>query len=198
MDYVTKEQADQMIATEGSSAAATQGDSAAVETAQINLQWTTITAPITGRTGQLLVKQGNLLRAGSQQPLVLINQIRPILVHFPVPATSLPAIQLYAAKGGGVLPVTVVPGMPPSATAQPTLSGPTPAYTTEPSDDEQGESVGAAGDDPASASTPSGAPVGSSPTGDRAVGSCQRLQPGRWERRGDRRSTRSGRIPGDR
>ena len=67
MDYVTKEQADQMIATEGSSAAATKADSAAVEQARINLQWTTITAPIGGRTGQLLVKQGNLLRSGTHK-----------------------------------------------------------------------------------------------------------------------------------
>lgn len=175
MDYATKEQADQMVATEGTSAAAMKADSAAIEEARINLGWTTITAPISGRTGQLIVKLGALLRAGTQQPLVLINQIRPILVHFPVPATSLPAVQLYASKSGGVLPVTVVPGMPPSATAQPTLSGPTPAYTTEPNDDAQGESVGgASGDDPASGSTPSGAPVGSSPSGRSGHGGASR------------------------
>lgn len=160
-DYVTKEQVDQMVATEGQDAAMTKADSAAIEQARINLQWTTITAPISGRTGQLMVKQGNLLRAGMAQPLVLINQIRPILVHFPIPATSLPAIQLYASKAGGKLPVTVVPGMPPSATAQPTLNGPTPAYTTQPSDDEQGESVGTSAGDPAGGSIGgSGAPGG--------------------------------------
>jgi multidrug efflux pump subunit AcrA (membrane-fusion protein) len=169
-DYATKEQADQMVATEGSTAAATKADSAAIEQARINLQWTTITAPIGGRTGQLLVKQGNLVRAGTQQPLVLINQIQPILVHFAVPATTLPAIQQYAAKSNGALPVTVVPGLPPSATAQPTLNGPTPAYTTEQqSDDQQGQSVGV-GDDPApgpgaggsAGGPPSGPPIGTS------------------------------------
>ncbi len=175
-DYATKEQADQMIATEGSSAAATQADSAALEQARINLRWTTITAPISGRTGQLLVKKGNLVRSGTQQPLVLINQIQPILVHFAVPATTLPAIQQYAAKSSGALPVTVVPGLPPSATAQPTLNGPTPAYTTEPSDDQQGQSVGV-GDDPATSpgannsagGPPSGPPIGTS-TGNGAGG----------------------------
>ncbi len=168
-DYATKETLDQMIAAEGSSAAATQADSAALEQARINLQWTTITAPIGGRTGQLLVKKGNLVRSGTAQPLVLINQIQPILVHFAVPATTLPAIQQYAAKSNGALPVTVVPGLPPSATAQPTLNGPTPAYTTESSDDQQGQSVGA-GDDPAPGSAangsaggpPSGPPIGTS------------------------------------
>jgi multidrug efflux pump subunit AcrA (membrane-fusion protein) len=166
-DYATKEQADQMVATEGSSAAAAKADSAAVEQAQINLRWTTITAPISGRTGQVLVKKGNLVRSGTQQPLVVINQIQPILVHFAVPATTLPAIQQYAAKSTGPLPVTVQPGLPPSATAQPTLNGPTPAYTTEPSDDQQSQSVGV-GDDPATGSgangsgPPSGPPVGTS------------------------------------
>ncbi len=163
-DYATKEQADQMVATEGSSAAATKADSAAVEQARINLQWTTITAPISGRTGQLLVKKGNLVRSGTQQALVVINQIQPILVHFAVPATTLPAIQQYAAKSPGPLAVTVVPGLPPSATAQPTLNGPTPAYTTEPSDDQQSQSVGV-GDDPPTGSAANGSGAGGPPSG---------------------------------
>jgi multidrug efflux pump subunit AcrA (membrane-fusion protein) len=141
-DYATKEQYDQEVATAGSTAATVKADSAAVEQARVNLDWTTIRAPISGIAGQLLVKRGNLLRAGAAQPLVLINQIRPILVHFALPATSLPAIQQYASKGQ--LTVSVIPGMPPSATAQPTSNGPTPAYTTDappPTDDPQGQSV---------------------------------------------------------
>ena len=133
--YVTQETVDQMVATEGSVRATVKADSAALETARINLEWTTIRAPISGIAGQLLVKKGNLLRSGATQELVLIDQVKPILVHFALPATSLPAVQQYAAAGP--LAVTVVPGMPPSATAQPVLNGPTPAYTTEPTDDDQ-------------------------------------------------------------
>jgi multidrug efflux pump subunit AcrA (membrane-fusion protein) len=139
-DYVTKEQYDQEVANAGAAGAAVKADSASVEQARINLNWTTIRAPISGIAGQLLVKRGNLLRAGASQPLVLINQIRPILVHFALPATTLPAIQQYASKGQ--LTVSVIPGMPPGATAQGTPNGPTPAYTTDPTtDDQPGQSV---------------------------------------------------------
>jgi len=50
-DYAAQEEADQYIAHAGSSAAVTKADSAVLEHAQIDLQWTTIAAPISGRTG---------------------------------------------------------------------------------------------------------------------------------------------------
>ncbi|MBK5188389.1 MAG: efflux RND transporter periplasmic adaptor subunit, partial [Gemmatimonadaceae bacterium] len=92
-DYVTQEQADQQKATAGSSAATVQADEAAVENAKFNLDNTRIRAPIAGRTGALLVREGNVVHAGGTTPLVVINQISPILVRFPVPATDLPLIQ---------------------------------------------------------------------------------------------------------
>ena len=63
---------------------------AAVEAARLQLQYSTIRAPISGRTGSLLVREGNLVRANDAQPLVVINQIRPILVRFSVPRRSSP------------------------------------------------------------------------------------------------------------
>src|SRR5437762_1317995 len=75
-DYVTKAQADQAQATAASLAATLQADSATVDNARLNLAYTTIRAPISGRTGRLLVRQGNLVRQGSG-PLVVINQLRP-------------------------------------------------------------------------------------------------------------------------
>ena len=107
-DYVTQEQADQQRATAGASAATVQADQAAVENARFSLENTKVRAPIAGRTGGLLVREGNVVRAGSATPLVVINQISPILVRFPVPATDLPLIQKYG--GSGKLPVTAVPG----------------------------------------------------------------------------------------
>lgn len=65
---------------------------AAVEAARLNLQYATIRAPISGRAGDLLVRQGNLVQENGD-PLVVINQIAPILVSFTVPATNLPLIQ---------------------------------------------------------------------------------------------------------
>jgi membrane fusion protein, multidrug efflux system len=107
-DYVTQEQADQQRATAGASAATVQADEAAVENAKFNLDNTKIRAPIAGRTGGLLVREGNVVHAGGTTPLVVINQISPITVRFPVPSTDLPLIQKYG--GSGKLPVTAMPG----------------------------------------------------------------------------------------
>jgi multidrug efflux system membrane fusion protein len=120
-DYVTQEQADQQKATAGSSAATVQADEAQVENAKFNLDNTKIRAPIAGRTGGLLVREGNVVHAGGTTPLVVINQISPILVRFPVPSTDLPLIQKYG--GSGQLPVSAVPGGA-RQTAQDTTGGP--------------------------------------------------------------------------
>ena len=114
---VTQEQVDQMRATAGSTRAIIEADSANLATAKFNLDNTTVRAPISGRTGGLLVRPGNLARANGGTPLVIINQVRPILVRFSVPGTQLPMILTYGAKGG--LPVRAAPtsATPPSAPA---------------------------------------------------------------------------------
>ncbi len=98
-DYVTRSQADQAAATAQAQAAVVKADSAAAEAARLNLAYTVIRAPISGRTGSLLVRQGNLVRANAATPLVVINQIRPILVRFSVPGRVLPLVQRYGADG---------------------------------------------------------------------------------------------------
>src|SRR5262249_15605754 len=60
-----------------------------------------------GRTGNVLVKRGNLIRSGAGTPLVVINQVRPIYVRFSIPSSELPLVQQYGANGG--LPVAAVP-----------------------------------------------------------------------------------------
>ena len=88
--------------------ATVRADQAAVATAKFNLDNTVIRAPISGKTGSLLVQRGNLVRSGSGTPLVVINQVRPILVRFAIPSSQLSLVLQYGAKGG--LPVTAVPG----------------------------------------------------------------------------------------
>src|SRR3989441_10411692 len=83
------------ISTAEALTAALRADSAAVANAQLNLEWATIRAPIAGRTGRLLVREGDLVRANAAEPLGVINQIRPILGRFPVPERSLPDIQRH-------------------------------------------------------------------------------------------------------
>lgn len=105
-DYVTREQADQQRATAASSAATVAADQAAVAAAKFNLDNTTIRAPISGRTGALLVREGNLVHASGNTPLVVINQISPILVRFAIPSTQLPLLQKYGTVGGLVVSAT--------------------------------------------------------------------------------------------
>jgi multidrug efflux system membrane fusion protein len=57
---------------------------ASLQRARLDLENTTVRAPISGRTGQLLYKAGSLVRASADQ-LVTINELRPVLVRFPVP-----------------------------------------------------------------------------------------------------------------
>ena len=67
--------------------------SAAIEEAQLNLEYTMIRAPIAGRTGAWLVDPGNYVQASAGTPLVSITQIKPIYVSFTLPATELDAIR---------------------------------------------------------------------------------------------------------
>ena len=94
-DYVTRSQADQAAATAASSLATVATDRAAVEHAQLDVSNSTIRAPISGRTGGVLVRQGNLVKANASTPMVVINQIQPILVRFSIPQSELPDIQRY-------------------------------------------------------------------------------------------------------
>ena len=78
-------------------AATMLADEAAVETARLQLEYCLIRAPISGRTGNLLVHAGNVVKADDID-LVTINQIRPILVRFALPQQELAAIQAQMAQ----------------------------------------------------------------------------------------------------
>src|SRR5437870_5771112 len=95
-DYVTKSDYEAKRAAAEALQAAVRADSAAVANAQLNVEWAAIRAPIAGRTGRLLVREGNLVRANAADPLVVINLIRPILVRFAVPQQYLGDIQRYS------------------------------------------------------------------------------------------------------
>jgi multidrug efflux system membrane fusion protein len=106
-EYVTDEQYQQLKTTADGLSASLKADSAALDNARLNLEYTTIRAPLSGRTGSLLIKEGNLVRAPGSGPLVMLNQTRPIQVRFAVPANFLPEIRRRQANN---LRVQVVPG----------------------------------------------------------------------------------------
>lgn len=96
--YVTDEDYQARQAAADALTATVRADSAALTVARLNLSYATIRAPITGRTGGLLLHEGNQVPANQATPLVTINQLRPILVRFAVPATDLPEVQRHAGK----------------------------------------------------------------------------------------------------
>jgi len=79
-------------------------DSASIDSAKIQLQHAKITAPVSGRTGALLVHPGSLVRNTDPAALVVINQIAPAYVSFAVPARLLPRL-----RGNRRLPVEASP-----------------------------------------------------------------------------------------
>jgi len=74
-------------------------DSAALDNARLQLQRTRIEAPVSGRTGALLVNRGAIIRANDTTPLVVINQMSPVFVSFAVPARLLPQLREASLKG---------------------------------------------------------------------------------------------------
>jgi len=92
---IAAEQFESLQATAQGLEATVKSDSANLDNARLNLEYTSIRAPISGRTGSLLIKEGNVVRAQGSGPLVTLNQTRPILVRFAVPAPHLPVIRRY-------------------------------------------------------------------------------------------------------
>ncbi len=109
---ISKDQAEQLRASADASAQAVNADQAAIasaqaaigassataENAKVQLGFTSLYSPINGRTGNLTVKQGNVVTANNMD-LMTINQVEPIYVTFSVPESQLPAIKKYMAMG---------------------------------------------------------------------------------------------------
>ncbi|VTR94257.1 rnd transporter : Efflux transporter, RND family, MFP subunit OS=Desulfobacca acetoxidans (strain ATCC 700848 / DSM 11109 / ASRB2) GN=Desac_1403 PE=4 SV=1: HlyD [Gemmata massiliana] len=101
-------EADSTRATVEADRAAVEADRAAVKLAKLQLEYTTITAPIDGRTGALHVTAGNRISAADANPLVVINQLSPIDVQFAVPERALPTV-MAAFEGRGRLRAEATP-----------------------------------------------------------------------------------------
>lgn len=96
---VSREQLDQMRTNAHALRAALDLGRAQVEQARLQLGHATIASPIAGRAGNVLLHEGNLVKANDDRVLVVINQIAPIYVSFAVPERHLTEIQRQAALG---------------------------------------------------------------------------------------------------
>jgi membrane fusion protein, multidrug efflux system len=117
---ISKEQSEQMRTNADAISQAVSADQAAIESAKaemvatqatienykLQLAYTEIRSPIDGRTGNLMVKQGNVVNANTVD-LMTINQVEPIYVTFSVPESQLRDVKRYMAVGK--LPVIVSP-----------------------------------------------------------------------------------------
>jgi multidrug efflux system membrane fusion protein len=98
--YVSQEQYDQAAANAAALEATVRADEAAVEDAQIQLNYCSIRSPITGCAGEIYVDRGNVVKANdADYPLAVIKQIRPVYVGFSVPERYLPDVRKYLAAG---------------------------------------------------------------------------------------------------
>lgn len=92
-------------------------DRASVENAKLNLAYTRIAAPMSGRTGALGVHEGDLIRANDATPLVIINQVSPIYVAFSVPGRYLGQIRQFQGKKALAVQARGQAPLPPGAQA---------------------------------------------------------------------------------
>lgn len=93
-----RQQADTQQALVAQYVAQVQADQGAIENAQATLSYTTITAPIDGRTGIRQVDEGNIVHASSSPAIVVLTQLKPISVFFSVPQQDLTRINTAFAK----------------------------------------------------------------------------------------------------
>ncbi|HEY2540602.1 MAG TPA: efflux RND transporter periplasmic adaptor subunit [Stellaceae bacterium] len=100
-NFATRQQVDTQGATVAQLEAQIRGDEAAIDSAKTQLDYTTITSPLTGRTGIRLVDQGNIVHATDMTGLVVVTQLQPISVIFTLPESELASVQ-SALKSGPV------------------------------------------------------------------------------------------------
>jgi len=97
--FATQQQLDTQNALVAQLIAQIASDAASIAAAQVQLDYTTITAPITGRIGFRLVDQGNIVNAAQQTGIVTIAQLQPISVIFTAPQDDLMRINAAMAQG---------------------------------------------------------------------------------------------------
>ena len=98
-DSIAQQQLDTQRALVDQLVGTIQADEGQVKTAQVNLVYTHIIAPVTGRVGLRPVDQGNYVTPGDANGIVLINQLQPITVIFSIPEDNVTAVMKRVQSG---------------------------------------------------------------------------------------------------
>lgn len=96
--YVSQSQYDQVAATADALVASVAADMAAEDSARLNLDYCFIRSPIEGKTGPVMIYEGNYVKA-NDKTIVTVLQVKPIYANFAVPQLYLPLIRKYQAEG---------------------------------------------------------------------------------------------------
>lgn len=108
--YVSEQENEEAASAADAEKASVQALEAALESARLDLGFCSIRSPITGKTSNLLVQEGNLVRANDTQALVIINQVEPIYVSFSIPERRLDEVLRFRKEAGpNGLPVEASP-----------------------------------------------------------------------------------------
>ena len=91
-DSIAKQQVDTQAALVRQYEGAVQTDKSQIDNARLQLTYAKVTAPIPGRLGLRQVDQGNVVRAGDANGIVVITQVQPVSVVFTIPQDNLPAV----------------------------------------------------------------------------------------------------------
>jgi membrane fusion protein, multidrug efflux system len=91
-DSIAVQQLDTQRALVSQYAGTIESDEGQLKTAQVNLAYTRIASPLSGRVGLRQVDQGNYVTAGDANGIVVVNQVQPITVIFPIPEDNVPAL----------------------------------------------------------------------------------------------------------
>jgi membrane fusion protein, multidrug efflux system len=103
-DSIAKQQVDTQESLVRQYQGAVQADQGQIDSAKLNLTYSRVTAPISGVVGLRQVDPGNVIHASDANGLVVITQIQPITVLFPIPEDNLQQV-LKRLKSGAALPV---------------------------------------------------------------------------------------------
>lgn len=103
-ELISQQQVDDQAAQVGQYEGAVKMDQGAIDNAKLQLLYSRLTAPISGRIGLRLVDVGNMVHASDQNGLLVITQVQPIAVLFTLPEDNLPPV-LRKLRGGEPLPV---------------------------------------------------------------------------------------------
>ncbi len=98
-DAIPKQQLDTQVALVGQDVGTVQNDEAAVEAAQVQLDYCRITSPIDGRVGLRLVDPGNIVHAADAGGVVVVTQLQPIAVVFTLPEDVVPQVMRKISEG---------------------------------------------------------------------------------------------------